>query len=80
MRMTSCLSFGARRLSADTGDIPVEMRWAFITVAVIECPLMLKPFKHTAVFRILFKTCFQSKSGVKASMPHLRSNREGSTE
>ena len=71
IRTTSCLSLGARRVSAVEVDIPQATKWNFSVEALMGIPLMEIPLSRKRVFRKRLKTCFQSKSDVISLSPHL---------
>ena len=71
IRTTSCLSLGARRVSAMEVDIPQATKWNFSVKALRGIPLMEIPLSCKRVFRKHLKTCFQLKSDVISLFPHL---------
>ena len=79
IKTTSCLSFGARRVSAVDSDIPHETRWNLSVDVLRGTPLIEISLRRNRVFRKCLRMCFQSKSDVISSAPHRvlkKSNKE----
>jgi hypothetical protein len=69
--MTSCQSFGLRKEREVEDVMPMLRRWVHRTSAVMAFPLIEIPFCCSRVFQKRFRMCFQSKSPVRSSRPHM---------